>query len=106
MTNKKNTTPPLTEGTIIAKKYQLLELPGAGGNGQVWKAEHYTVRTHENEVIPLFALKFILDNAKYEQCEQAEIRQSYKRIIGLKHRNICTFHPLEEDEQYGYVFMM
>ena len=105
MTNKEN-TPPLTVGTLIANKYRLLALLGKGENGQVWKAEHSTVRTHENEVVPLFALKFIADNAKYEHCEQAEIRQSYKRTIGLKHRNICTFHPLEEDEQHGYVFVM
>lgn len=38
--------------------------------------------------------------------DMEEIRLRYINSIGLKHRNICTMHPLEWDNRYGYILVM
>jgi len=99
-------SPSLTEGQIIANKFRLRELLGKSEFGEVWKAEHISVRTDDNEDVPLFALKFVSDKTRYGWSKYEDIRRAYKSIVGLKHRNICTVHPLEEDDQHGYVLVM
>lgn len=98
--------PPLVAGTIIAKKFKLLEPLGKGAMGQVWKAEHVAARKRNDEDIPFFAIKFDSDKLLDCLCNMEDVRQLYIKTVGLKHRNICTMYPLEEDCRYGYVLVM
>ena len=96
----------LFEGRIIAKKFRLIRFLSEGGMGQVWLAEQSSVRAHKHEDIPLFALKFVSKEAQHDKIAMDRVRQSYNKIVGLKHQNICTLHTLEKDDLLGWVLVM
>ena len=96
----------LYRGATVAGRYTLVECLGRGGMGEAWLAEQIVERKHESEVAPRFVLKIVPGDVQNDVVEMDKVRESYLRIVGLKHANICTLHPLERDDRLGYVLVM
>jgi len=70
----------ITEGQILRDRYRILERIGAGGMGEVWKAEHVVIGR------PL-AIKVLGTQASQPQRAEALMREA-RAIAALRHPNI------------------
>jgi len=89
----------LVPGTVLGKKYELLEQIGRGGMGVVWKAK-------DKIADRLVALKFVPSQLKYFELEMERVRESFKKIHALQHQVICPLYGLENDENVSYYLVM
>ena len=96
----------LTSEMVIANEYVLLKCLGQGGMGQAWLAEQIGVRQHEDEDVPRFVLKIVPRDVQNDSIEMERVRTSYLQHVRLKHPNICTLHPLKQDDRFGWVLVM
>lgn len=80
-------------------RYQIVELLGRGGMGEVWKA--YDPHRESHVVVKLLPL-MLLNN----DFELQRIRESFKRVHALQHQHICPVHDLACDDRVGYYLVM
>ena len=93
-----NTEPELQAGTILANRYEILNVLGTGGMGSVYKAK-------DLELDRLVALKVIRPelarNAAIVDRFKQELRLSHK----VTHRNVVRLYDLSEDAGMRFVTM-
>jgi len=93
-----NTEPELQPGTILANRYEILNVLGTGGMGSVYKAK-------DLELDRLVALKVIRPelarNAAIVDRFKQELRLSHK----VTHRNVVRLYDLSEDAGMRFVTM-
>jgi serine/threonine-protein kinase len=93
-------TPPeaLSRGTIIAKRYEIIESLGRGGMGQVY-------RVYDKKIEGEVALKIIKPEISSSKKTIERFRNELKLAREISHRNICRMYDLNEDEGTYFITM-
>src|ERR1700722_15801450 len=79
--------------------YDLQQLLGQGGMGQVWKA-------HDTQGNRPVALKLLPPEFRGNEEAIAQVRAAFQAVHGLTHQGLCKMLALVEDPQHGpYVVM-
>jgi serine/threonine protein kinase len=88
----------LTQGSVIASRYEVLSPLGKGGMGMVYKA-------HDRMLDETVAIKVL----RAEFANTAEMLKRFKHEIKLarkvSHRNVCRIHEFGEDGGVRYISM-
>ena len=88
----------LTQGSVIAGRYEVLSPLGKGGMGMVYKA-------HDRMLDETVAIKVL----RSELANTAEMLKRFKHEIKLarkvSHRNVCRIHEFGEDGGVRYISM-
>ncbi len=71
----------LGPGTILAERYELLELLGEGGMSRVYRARHLTLQDHK-------AVKILNKIGEYDEVSAQRFRAEAQILAKLKHPNI------------------
>src|SRR5262245_60139497 len=74
--------------------YRILERLGAGGMGEVYKAEETTLHRH-------VALKLMLDDGEHTAQARARFLREAQASSALNHPNIVTIYEIDEVERQG-----
>jgi serine/threonine protein kinase/Flp pilus assembly protein TadD len=88
----------LISGTSFAERYQVLELLGRGGMGDVYKAE-------DTKLKRTVALKFLPPDLTRNSEAKARFIQEAQAAAALDHPNICTIYEADEAEDKPYISM-
>ncbi|MFM7058175.1 MAG: hypothetical protein ACKO2P_14750, partial [Planctomycetota bacterium] len=86
-------------GTVLQKRYQLLERLGAGGMGEAWKAadRDRPVNGHPADVV----IKLLPESLRQNKEANEDIRKEYSRVWLLSHPSICKLFDMGEQEGIG-----
>jgi len=88
----------LTQGSVIAGRYQIESILGKGGMGMVYKA-------HDRMLDETVAIKVL----RGEFANTTEMLKRFKQEIKLarrvSHRNVCRIHEFDEDGGVRYISM-
>jgi tRNA A-37 threonylcarbamoyl transferase component Bud32 len=88
----------LTQGSVIANRYEIESVLGKGGMGWVYKA-------HDRLLEETVAIKVL----RAEFANTTEMRERFKKEIKLarkvSHRNVCRIHDAGEDGGRRYISM-
>ncbi len=88
----------LTQGSIIANRYEVLKPLGKGGMGMVYKAHDRMLE--ESVAIKVLRAEFF-NNAEMAQRFRKEIKLARK----VSHRNVCRIHEYGEDGTMRFISM-
>jgi serine/threonine-protein kinase len=88
----------LTEGALLASRYEILSHLGRGGMGIVYKAHDRSL----DEVVALKVLRF--DVARSGDVAR-RFRSEIKLARKVRHRNVCGIHEYGEDGPYRFIVM-
>jgi serine/threonine protein kinase len=88
----------LTEGTIIAGRYELRQMLGRGGMGIVYRAFD---RALEEEV----ALKILRPDVAATADLERRFRSEIKLARRVRHRNVCGIHEYGQDGPIHFIAM-
>jgi eukaryotic-like serine/threonine-protein kinase len=80
---------PIAPGTLLAGRYQLVELLGRGGMGSVYKAKDLRLER-------LVALKLLPHSSVTDPEQKARFIREARAAAALDHPNICTVYEIEE----------
>ena len=88
----------LTEGALLAKRYEILSHLGRGGMGIVYKA-------HDRSLDEIVALKVL----RFDVARSGDVARRFRSEIKLarkvRHRNVCGIHEYGEDGPYRFIVM-
>jgi serine/threonine protein kinase len=88
----------LTEGAVLASRYEILSLLGRGGMGIVYKA-------HDRSLDEMVALKVL----RFDVARTGDVARRFRSEIKLarkvRHRNVCGIHEYGEDGPYRFIVM-
>ena len=91
--------PGLARGSVVAKKYRIVEEIGRGGMGIVYKAE-------DVKLTRIVALKFLPPQWTADPDARERFIQEARAASALDHPNICNIHEIEEtDDGRMYIAM-
>lgn len=92
-------------GTWVRARYVLVQMIGAGGMGQVWKAkDSYLERT--NDPFPFVAIKMLNANLEQDPDAYVALQRETKKAQELAHPNVVTVHLFDTDSPgSGRAFM-
>lgn len=89
----------LTPSKIIGARYQLDGKLGAGGMGEVWKAQRLDDGT-------LVALKFLKPNTVTDGAHAARFVREARLAAAVRHPNVVRVHEVLQLPEYGPVIVM
>ena len=79
---------PIVSGTEI-DQYKIIEKIGAGGMGEVYKAE-------DTKLKRTVALKFLPPEITRDPEVKARFYHEAQAVSALQHNNICSIHEIDE----------
>lgn len=85
-------------GTIIAEKYEILEVLGGGGMGVVYKAKHLLMHR-------TVAIKMLLEETVSNEYALARFQKEAQAASSLNHPNILTIFDFGISEKRPYLVM-
>jgi serine/threonine-protein kinase len=88
----------LTQGSIIAGRYEILSPLGRGGMGMVYKA-------HDRMLEETVAIKVLRSEFARTQEMAKRFRHEIKLARRVSHRNVCRIHENGEDGPLRYISM-
>jgi serine/threonine-protein kinase len=88
----------LTQGSIIAGRYEVLSPLGRGGMGMVYKA-------HDRMLEETVAIKVLRSEFARTQEMAKRFRHEIKLARRVSHRNVCRIHEYGEDGPLRYISM-
>ncbi len=88
----------LPEGSMFAKKYQIIKSLGRGGMGVVYQAK-------DTKLKRTVALKFLPHELIVEPDVRERFIQEARAAASLDHTNICTVYEVDEFEGQNYIAM-
>ena len=88
---------PLTAGTKLGP-YEILELAGAGGMGEVYKARD--TRLHR-----IVALKLASDRLGDDPQLRARFQREARAVAALNHPHICAVHDVASADGHDFIVM-
>ncbi len=89
------------EEILVGKRigsYQVLEMIGKGGMGQVYLAE-------DTNLDRKVALKFLSNSLVDDTWAKKQLRKEAQAVAKLDHPNICTVYGFEEVDDYNFMVM-
>jgi eukaryotic-like serine/threonine-protein kinase len=93
-----DTNPVLQPGTVVANRYEILNLLGKGGMGSVYKAQ-------DRELDRLVALKVIRPEMARDPMIVERFKQELRLSHKVTHRNVVRMYDLAEDGGMRFVTM-
>jgi len=88
----------LTQGTLFAGRYEIIEELGKGGMGKVYKALDNEI--HEEVAIKLLKQEIAADEKIIER-----FRNERKLARGIAHKNVCKVFHFGKEEETPYITM-
>jgi serine/threonine protein kinase/Tol biopolymer transport system component len=88
----------LAKGTLIAAKYRILTKIGAGGMGEVYRAEDLNLNRQ-------VAIKMLPDVFAKDEERLARFQREAKVLAALNHPNIAAIYGVEEAEGKGFLVL-
>jgi len=88
----------LTQGTLFAGRYEIIEELGKGGMGKVYKALDNEI--HEEVAIKLLKPEIAADEKIIER-----FRNELKIARGIAHKNVCKVFHFGKEEETPYITM-
>ena len=89
--------PPLGPGAILAQRYDILRLIGAGGMGDVYEA-------HDRTLGIAGALK-IMKGSSRDADARARFRSEVVLARQVRHKNVCAIHDYGTDGELDFISM-
>jgi serine/threonine-protein kinase len=88
----------LSKGSLVARKYRIIDEIGRGGMGIVYKAEDTTLARS-------VAIKVLPETFTGDPESMARFEREAKLLASLNHPNIATIHGLEETDGKRFLVM-
>lgn len=88
----------LDPGTVLGKRYEIIEEIGAGGMAIVYKAKDYKLRR-------MVALKVLKHEYSEDEAVLSKFRKEALAAGGLTHPNIVAVYDLGQDSYVDYIVM-
>ena len=89
---------PVGAGSLVAARYETLDVLGAGGMATVYKA-------HDRALDMIVALKVLKANPARDPDLARRFRSEIKLAWRVRHRNVCGIHEYGEDGELLYISM-
>jgi serine/threonine-protein kinase len=88
----------LTQGTLLASRYEILGTVGQGGMSRVYKA-------HDRVLSETVAIKVLRSELSWDPVLTARFLSEIKLARKVSHRNVCRIHEYGEDRGVRYISM-
>src|SRR5258708_8544117 len=88
----------LTQGHVVASRYEILATLGQGGMGTVYKA-------HDRELDEFVALKVLRGDFTSHPEMAKRFRSEIKLARRIRHRNVCGIHEYGQEGHLRYIAM-
>jgi serine/threonine protein kinase len=90
--------PQFLPGTYLSDRYEIVEVLGKGGMGEVYRAEDTSLKRHV--AIKVLPQEFALDKVRL-----ARFEREARLLASLNHPNIATIHGLERSNNQQFLVM-
>ena len=88
----------LTEGSLVAGKYRIVEEIGRGGMGIIYLAKDLSLGRK-------VALKFLSEHLSLDSTAHKRLLREAKAAAALDHANICSIHEVSESQGQSFIVM-
>ncbi len=95
---------PSKVGTVLKKRFELLEIIGRGGMGKVFKARDL-VKVQARDSNPYVAIKVLSERFKKHSRAFIALQREASKAQRLAHPNIATVYDFDHDEETIYMTM-
>lgn len=91
-------TEGLTQGSVFAERYEITQMLGSGGMGQVYRA-------HDTQIEEDVAIKVLRPEIALDQRILERFRNELKFARKITHKNVCRMHDISISRGTTYITM-